>query len=396
VTVCLRYNKPRPESTPLPLEWRKLDDQAPFMKLLVVRAMRPDRMTIAMENYVKEALPSGTAYIECDAGKSFMDVLSASLDDAHPSNPIFFILSPGADPVHQVEILAKRNGVLSDKFHRVALGQGQDVVAISRLEIAHKEGGWVVLENIHLMPVWNLELEKKLDEYAAAGSHPDFRLFISAEPSSAIPNGVLERSIKLTNEPPQGLKQNLKRAFASFEKDEFEFKDPKVKSILFGLTHFHSVIIERIKFGAKGWNKAYPFNTGDLMCSATVLANYLEAGQSADKVPWSDLRYIFGDILYGGHITDSFDRLLCSEYLEFYGPFTFSLLLACCCTQLLVDVDAHCPGLNVLCFVCSTFPHPTLPQCCALLTRSCSFPRRCSRRCSPPPSHTRNPPSPSH
>lgn len=40
------------------------------------------------------------------------------------------------------------------------------------------------------------------------------------------------------------------------------------------------------------------------MCSAAVLANYLEAGGSADKVPWSDLRYIFGEILYGGHVTD--------------------------------------------------------------------------------------------
>ena len=224
------FNKPRPESTPLPLEWRKLDDQAPFMKLLVVRAMRPDRMTIAVENYVKEALPAGAMYIECDAGKSFMDVLTASLDDSTTVNPVFFILSPGSDPVHSVEILAKRNGILSDRLHRVALGQGQDVVAMSRLEIAHKEGGWVVLENIHLMPVWNMELEKKLDEFAAVGSHPDFRLFISAEPSEGIPNGILERSIKLTNEPPQGLKQNLKRAFASFEKDEFEFKDPKVKS----------------------------------------------------------------------------------------------------------------------------------------------------------------------
>jgi len=312
------YNKPRPEIAPLPLEWRKLDEQAPFMKLLVVRAMRPDRMTIAMENFVKEALPDGTAFIECDAGKSFMDVLSASLDDSTPVNPIFFILSPGADPVHFVEILAKRNGVLSDKLHRVALGQGQDVVAMSRLDIAHKEGGWVVLENIHLMPAWNVELEKKLDDFAAEVSHPDFRLFISAEPSDAIPNGILERSIKLTNEPPQGLKQNLKRAFASFEKDEFEFKDPKVKSIIFGLCHFHSVLVERIKFGAKGWNKLYPFSIGDLMCSATVLNNYLDAGQSADKVPWNDLRYIFGDILYGGHITDNFDRLLCSEYLAFF------------------------------------------------------------------------------
>ena len=79
------------------------------------------------------------------------------------------------------------------------------------------------------------------------------------------------------------------------------------------MCHFHSVIIERTKFGAKGWNKSYPFNIGDLMCSATVLANYLEAGQSADKVPWSDLRYIFGDILYGGHITDGSDTACSAE-----------------------------------------------------------------------------------
>jgi len=312
------FNKPRPESTPLPLEWRKLDDSSPFMKLLVVRAMRLDRMTVAMENYVRESLPSGKDYIECDSGKAFIDVLGASLDDSTPISPIFFILSPGADPVQYAEVLAKKNGLYDGKFHRVALGQGQDVVAMNRLDNGHKEGHWVVLENIHLMPVWLYELEKKLDEFAAQGSHPEFRVFLSAEPSQDIPIGILERSIKLTCEPPQGLKQNIKRAFAGYNKEDFEFKDPKVKSILFGLCHFHSVLIERIKFGPKGWNKRYPFNTGDLMNSSTVLLNYLESGSGGDKVPWADLRYIFGDILYGGHITDNWDRLLCSSYLEFY------------------------------------------------------------------------------
>jgi dynein heavy chain len=46
-----------------------------------------------------------------------------------------------------------------------------------------------------------------------------------------------------------------------------------------------------------------------MMDSSTVLNNYCEAG--SDKIPWSDLRYIFGEILYGGHITDDWDRLLC-------------------------------------------------------------------------------------
>jgi dynein heavy chain len=310
------FNKGRPEASPLPMDWRKLDDNNPFQKLCILRAMRPDRMTTAMTQYVARSLPNGNKFTECDAGKSFLDVLNMSFEDSTSVNPIFFILSPGADPVQTLELIAKREGMLEEKMHRVALGEGQDIVAEEKLLIAHKNGHWVVLENIHLMPKWCMRLEKQLDDYAVEGSHPDFRVFLTAEPSLGIPIGLLERSIKLTNEPPQGLKQNLKRAFATFDRDEFEFKEGKVKSILFGLCHFHSIIIERIKFGPKGWNRGYPFNTGDLMNSAQVLQNYLE--HANDKVPWKDLRYIFGEILYGGHITDDWDRLLCMTYQEFY------------------------------------------------------------------------------
>jgi len=34
------------------------------------------------------------------------------------------------------------------------------------------------------------------------------------------------------------------------------------------------------------------------------------------KIPWDDLRYLFGDIMYGGHITDNLDRRFCSTFLE--------------------------------------------------------------------------------
>ena len=310
------FNKARPEVAALPLDWRKLDEKEPFKKLLILRALRQDRMTTALENYICNALPNGKDFIEGDAGKSFADILYASFEDADTITPIFFILSPGADPIIVVEQLAKENHYYHDKFHRVALGEGQDITAMKVLDIAHKNGHWVVLENIHLMPRWLPKLEKKLDDFNNEGSHQDFRLFLSADPSKSIPIGILERSIKLTNEPPRGLKQNLKRAFASFNRDEFEFKDSKVKTIMFTLAHFHSVIIERCKFGPKGWNRSYPFNTGDLMNSSMILANYLESGQ--DKVPWNDLKYMFGEILYGGHITDDWDRLLCMSYLNYY------------------------------------------------------------------------------
>lgn len=35
-------------------------------------------------------------------------------------------------------------------------------------------------------------------------------------------------------------------------------------------------------------------------------------------MPWNDLRYLFGEIMYGGHITDDWDRRLCRTYLEVY------------------------------------------------------------------------------
>lgn len=182
------------------------------------------------------------------------------------------------------------------------------------LEMGHNDGHWVFLQNIQLMPDFLKALEKKLDLYAIQGSNPAFRLFLSSDPVDSIPIGLLERSIKLTNEPPQGLKPNMKRGWATFNREEFDSKEPKIKTVLFALVYFHSMMLERRKFGPKGWNRGYPFSAGDLRDSSIVLNNYLTLNPG--KVPWDDLRYIFGEIMYGGHITDDRDRRFCSTFLE--------------------------------------------------------------------------------
>lgn len=35
-------------------------------------------------------------------------------------------------------------------------------------------------------------------------------------------------------------------------------------------------------------------------------------------MPWDDLKYIFGEIMYGGHIVEDWDRRLAYMYLELY------------------------------------------------------------------------------
>ena len=72
---------------------------------------------------------------------------------------------------------------------------------------------------------------------------------------------------------------------------------------------------ERRKFGPQGWNRGYPFNQGDLVTCVSVANNYLEASA---KIPWADLRYLFGEIMYGGHITDNWDRRLCAAFQGAY------------------------------------------------------------------------------
>jgi len=90
-----------------------------------------------------------------------------------------------------------------------------------------------------------------------------------------------------------------------------------MKSILFGLCHFHAIMLEGKQYGPMGFNMMYPLGIGDLQDSAVVLANYME-NSGGGKIPWADLRYIFGEIMYGGHIVNDFDRCLANTYLEFF------------------------------------------------------------------------------
>lgn len=70
------------------------------------------------------------------------------------------------------------------------------------------------------MAKWLGTLEEKLAEHAE-NSHPDLRVFISAEPAPSpeghvIPQGILENAIKITNEPPTGMHANLHKALDNF------------------------------------------------------------------------------------------------------------------------------------------------------------------------------------
>ncbi|PIK38254.1 beta heavy chain of outer-arm axonemal dynein ATPase [Apostichopus japonicus] len=204
----------------------------------------------------------------------------------------------GVDPLKDVEALGKKLGFAIDNgnFHNVSLGQGQEIVAEQAMDLAAKEGHWVVLQNIHLVAKWLSTLEKKLES-------------IQHRQQRSVP-GLHERRASWISRFPHHPSGHPGIFHQDHQRTPHGVQGHPVQSLL-----LPRGVAERRKFGPQGWNRVYPFNTGDLTISVYVLYNYLEANA---KVPWEDLRYLFGEIMYGGHITDDWDRRLCMTYLEEY------------------------------------------------------------------------------
>lgn len=182
------------ERAVMPGEWGKINE---FKQLLIVRALRPDRITNALQNFCEKVM--GSHYVNQDAFNP-----ATVVEESSSSTPIFFILFPGYSPSKEVEQYANKMGksVENGQLTLISMGQGQEGPAESVLDKYTKEGGWVFLDNVHLMQGWIPRLERKL-EIAAETAHPDFRCFFSAEPingapqAKIIPESILQTCIKV-------------------------------------------------------------------------------------------------------------------------------------------------------------------------------------------------------
>lgn len=298
------------ESAEMP---KSANSKTPFQKLLIIRALRPDRITAAVTIYIIEMMTE--KYVEGTVS------ISDTFKETNNLTPIFFVLFPGVDPTKDVEDQGEKVGKTSvaGTFINIPMGQGQEEEANRALEDCAKTGKWIMLQNVHLMETWLKKFENDL-ERVSMNAHPEFRCFISAEPPPLptmriIPEPIMQSCIKVSNEAPQDLKANLRRAWLNFEQRlDSCAKKNEFKAISFGLCFFHSLIIGRKKFGSIGWSRIYNFNEGDLNICADVLKNYLD---KYEKVPYEDLRYMYGEIMYGGHITDGWDRRTNNAYLKF-------------------------------------------------------------------------------
>ena len=138
---------------------------------MVLRCLRPDRVEIALRAFIKRVLPEGESFVEMDASNGFPFILEESFNNvlSNPSIPLFFILSTGADPTQDIINFGEKLGftIENKKFSKISLGQGVEQTALQKLNQSFKEGLWILLQNIHLMPTFLGQLEKQLEFFQA-------------------------------------------------------------------------------------------------------------------------------------------------------------------------------------------------------------------------------------
>lgn len=142
---------------------------------------------------------------------------------------------------------------------------------------ASRNGFWLYLANCHLSLSFLKELEKIIQslEQMKADIHDNFRLWMSSMPHPKFPISILQKCVKVTSEPPKGVRANMLRLFQNMTADKFSAAKVTNKSyykkLLFSLTWFHAIAIERKRFKNLGWNVVYDFNDSDWETADNIL-----------------------------------------------------------------------------------------------------------------------------
>lgn len=117
-----------------------------------------------------------------------------------------------------------------------------------------------MLQNCHLLLKFIKELETELNKIVKP--HPDFRLWLTTDPSDNFPVGVLQKCLKgctkynrsqawnilkinfsVVNESPNGLKLNIKNTYFKMPASVLEASDhPAYRKLIYALAFFHAVV----------------------------------------------------------------------------------------------------------------------------------------------------------
>lgn len=305
------------------------EERLAFLKVLLIRALRPERLLYALEDYLTLVYQS----YDCQwRDLAVLDVKTMVLQDGNSLTPTMFCSEPGQDASNKVETLSLQSG---KRLLQVAMGSSEGFVEAERLIAqASKTGDWVLLKNVHLCIDWLTSFEKKWSSAtnmvtngrsvgaSGGGYHENFRLFLTSEIHASLPIALLRKSQVIIMQSSTGLKASLWKFFSNIPVARIE-KPPVERCRLYSLLiWFNAILQERLRYCPLGWSKRYEFNESDIACTLDVIDQWIDevnaslgpsGGQrlniNPQQLPWSALQVLIAQSLYGGRIDHPFDQV---------------------------------------------------------------------------------------
>jgi len=87
-----------------------------------------------------------------------------------------------------------------------------------------KSGGIIFLQNCHLarsfMPVIEKKLELLNSPDFSSEVNVNFRMFLTSAPVDYLPHTIILNTMKITNEPAQGIKNNMGKIWSGVDQEQ--------------------------------------------------------------------------------------------------------------------------------------------------------------------------------
>ncbi|KAM4815480.1 dynein axonemal heavy chain 6-like [Thomomys bottae] len=306
--------------------------------------------------------------------------LKESYEESTAQSPLILIHSSGVDLASMLLRFALELTGTTSHVTMVSLGRGQAAKAEELIAKAlDSQQQWVFLQNCHLAASFMPRLCTVVQSFHEpdVSVDPDFRLWLSSKSVTTFPVSILQTSVKVAVESPQGLRNKLLQTFGSCGEVTEEVLEnteygPAWRKLLFSLCFFNAVIKERVCYGTLGWNIPYKFSSSDLEVSIRVLSKALS--RPGATVPWPALHYMMGEVTYGGHVSDVWDsRCLNTLLHQFCNPDVLEDDFCYCSSGTCLRVPASA-SLEDLVQMVGALPEEDAPEVLAIhpeATRTC-------------------------
>jgi dynein heavy chain len=137
------------------------NDLTLIRKAAIMRILRPDKVIPVVQELISAEKELGPEFIQPPAFD-----MEKSYNDSYNNVPIIIVLSAGADPMAELQKLAKAKNA---SVVGISLGQGQGDIAVDAIEHAKEAQQWVVLQNCHLSPSFMPRLDALLEKIPREG-----------------------------------------------------------------------------------------------------------------------------------------------------------------------------------------------------------------------------------